>query len=169
MKKLLKLIILIFFFNSFSSISYANQNLKFINLDLLVQNTNIGKIMLDKINKLDESNIDKLKLFENELKKLESEIKIKKNIISETEFKKELESYKIKINDYNKEKDLMVKNLNDFKNKELKVFFEKINPIIKSYMEKNSIDIIFNSKNIFIGNKKSDLTLKLVDEINSKI
>lgn len=169
MKILLKIFILIFLVNSLTSISYANQNLKFINLDLLVQNTNIGKTMLEKIKQIDQSNIQKLKLYENELKKIESEMKIKKNIISEPEFKKELQAYKTKIDDYNKEKDLMVKNLNDFKNKELKSFFEKINPIIESYMEKNSIEIIFNSKNIFIGNKKSDLTLKLVEEINSKI
>ena len=169
MKILLKKFILIYFVTSLTSISYANQNLKFINLDLLVQNTNIGKIMLEKIKQLDQSNIEKLKLFENELKKLESEMKIKKNIISEPEFKKELQNYKTKIDGYNKEKDLMVKNLNDFKNKELKSFFKKINPVIESYMEKNSIEIIFNSKNIFIGNKKSDLTLKLVEEINSKI
>ena len=169
MKILLKIFILIFLVNSLTSISYANQNLKFINLDLLVQNTNIGKTMLEKIKQLDQSNIEKLKLYENELKKIESEMKIKKNIISETEFKKELQAYKTKIDDYNKEKNLMVKNLNDFKNKELKSFFKKINPVIESYMEKNSIEIIFNSKNIFIGNKKSDLTLKLVEEINSKI
>lgn len=169
MKILLKIFILIFLVNSLTSISYANQNLKFINLDLLVQNTNIGKTMLEKIKQIDQSNIEKLKLYENELKKIESEMKIKKNIISETEFKKELQAYKTKIDDYNKEKNLMVKNLNDFKNKELKSFFKKINPVIESYMEKNSIEIIFNSKNIFIGNKKSDLTLKLVEEINSKI
>ncbi len=169
MKILLKIFILIFLFNSLASISYANQNLKFINLDLLVKNTNIGKIMLEKINQIDQSNIEKLKLYEKELKKIESDIKIKKNIISETEFKKELQAYKIKIDEYNKEKDLMVKNLSDFKNTELQKFFKIINPVIENYMEKNSIEIIFNSKNIFIGNKKSDLTLKIVEEINSKI
>ena len=137
MKILLKIFILIFLVNSLTSISYANQNLKFINLDLLVQNTNIGKTMLEKIKQIDQSNIEKLKLYENELKKIESEMKIKKNIISEPEFKKELQAYKTKIDDYNKEKDLMVKNLNDFKNKELNIFFEKINPVIESYMEKN--------------------------------
>ena len=36
-------------------------------------------------------------------------------------------------------------------------------------MKKNSIDILFNSKNIFIGNKKSDLTKELVEEINMQV
>mgnify|MGYP001389830417 CR=1 len=36
-------------------------------------------------------------------------------------------------------------------------------------MNENSIDIIFNSKNIYIGNKKSDLTKLLIEEINNNI
>ena len=34
-------------------------------------------------------------------------------------------------------------------------------------MKKNSIEIIFDNKNIFMGNQNSDLTLQLVNEINS--
>ena len=36
-------------------------------------------------------------------------------------------------------------------------------------MNEKSIDILFNSNHIFMGNKKSDLTKKLIDEINNKI
>ena len=36
-------------------------------------------------------------------------------------------------------------------------------------MKVNSIEILFNSKNIFMGNKNSDLTKQLIDEINNKI
>ena len=125
--------------------------------------------MLEKINKLDQVNIEKLKSFEEELKQIESDIKLKKNILSETQFEKEVNDLKVKIADYNKEKDLMVKKFSDTKKKELKVFFEKINPIVQNYMKVNSIEILFNSKNIFMGNKKSDLTKQLIDEINNKI
>ena len=63
----------------------------------------------------------------------------------------------------------MVKNLSDTKNKELQKLFKIINPIIQNYMNENSIEILFNSKNIFIGNKNSDLTNILIDEINNKV
>jgi len=36
-------------------------------------------------------------------------------------------------------------------------------------MANNSIEMIFNSKNIFMGSKNSDLTKLLIEEINSKI
>ena len=63
----------------------------------------------------------------------------------------------------------MVTNLKEIKNKELKVFFEKINPIVQNYMNEKSIDILFNSNNIYMGNKNSDLTNELIEEINKKL
>ena len=67
-----------------------------------------------------------------------------------------------------KKKFIGKKKLNDTKKNELKIFFDKINPIVQNYMNENSIEILFNSNNIFIGNKDLDLTKKLIDEINSK-
>ena len=63
----------------------------------------------------------------------------------------------------------MVKDFSNLKKKELKALFAKINPIIQNYMDENSIEILINRKNIFIGSVKSDLTEVLIKEINSKI
>ena len=63
----------------------------------------------------------------------------------------------------------MVKNFNDIKKKELKIFFDIINPVVQNYMDEKSIDIILNSNNIYMGNKNSDLTKQLIDEINNKV
>ena len=63
----------------------------------------------------------------------------------------------------------MIKNFNNIKKKKFKILFDTINPIVQNYMDENSIDIIFNSKNIYIGNKKSDLTRVLIEEINNNI
>ncbi len=54
------------------------------------------------------------------------------------------------------------------KKKNFNFFFEKIKPIVQNYMNVNSIEMLFNSKNIFMGNKNSDLTKQLIDEINNK-
>ena len=62
----------------------------------------------------------------------------------------------------------MVEELTNIKNKELNLFFEKIKPLVQNYMKKNSIDMIVNSKNIFMGNNKSDITNDLIEEINIK-
>ena len=161
------LIILIFF--SIIQISKAEQILKYANMDQVIKETNIGNKMIKKINEIDQENIKKLSSYENELKNIENEIKLKKNIISEQEFEKEINDLKKKIADFNKEKNQMVKNFNNIKKKELKILFDIINPIVQNYMDKNSIDIILNSNNIYIGNKKSDLTNQLIEEINNSV
>ena len=51
----------------------------------------------------------------------------------------------------------------------LQIFFDMINPIVQNYMSEKSIDILFNSNHIFMGNKNSDLTKQLIDEINKKL
>ena len=165
----LKFLIFIFIFLLISTFVNAEQKLKYANIELIIQETNVGKAMLKRINQIDQANFDKLKSFEEELKNLENEIKIKKNIISEQELEREVSKLKAKIADFNEEKNSMVKNLKKVKNKELKIFFDKINPIVKNYMNDNSIEILFNSKDVFIGSKKSDLTEKLIKEINNKI
>ena len=149
--------------------SYAEQNLKFADIDAIIKNTNIGKKVLNKLNKLDENNVQKLNKLQNELKSKENDINIKKNLLSENELKNEIDKLNIQLANYNKKKNEMIKNLSDIKNKELENIFKIINPIIQNYMKKNSIDILFNSKNIFIGNKKSDLTKELVEEINMQV
>ena len=149
--------------------SYAEQNLKFADIDAIIKNTNIGKKVLNKLNKLDENNIQKLNKLQNELKSKENDINIKKNLLSENELKNKIDELNIQLANYNKKKNEMIKNLSDIKNKELENIFKIINPIIQNYMKKNSIDILFNSKNIFIGNKKSDLTEEIVEEINMQV
>ena len=62
----------------------------------------------------------------------------------------------------------MVEELTNIKNKELNLFFENIKPVVQNYMNQNSIDMIVNSKNIFMGNNKSDITTDLIEKINIK-
>ena len=164
-----KLTLVIFFLIVSNNLSFASQNVRFADIDLIVQNSEIGKKTLSKIEKINKSNIEKITNFQKQLKDRENEIKIKKNIISEEEFKKEVENLKNQLAEFNKKKDLMVKEFSDLKNDELKALFAKINPIIQNYMKENSIEILMNSKNIFIGNIKADLTQLLINEINSKV
>ncbi|WP_440651323.1 OmpH family outer membrane protein [Candidatus Pelagibacter sp. HIMB1495] len=164
-----KIFIILFFLTLNNQKLNAKENYKFLNIDTIVQETKIGQLMLSKIKELDQSNIQKLKILDDELRKKESEVKSKKNILSEQEFENEINKYRNNINEFKKKKEMMVKKLKDTKNEELKIFFNTINPIIENYMEKNAIDIIFNSKTIYMGIDESDLTEKLIKEINNKI
>ena len=166
MKFFFKLCFFLILFINFYNISIAEQILKFVNIDLLVNETNLGNQMLNKISGLDKDNIEKLKSFEKQINEKQEELKLKKNVISEIEFEKEVSNLNKKILDFNNQKETMVEELTNIKNKELNLFFENIKPIVQNYMTENSIDMIVNSKNIFMGNNKSDITTDLIEKIN---
>ena len=72
-----KFIFFVLFFLISTNIVYSNEKVFFIDLDLIIQKTNYGKKILDNLNKINEENITKLKIKENELRSSEEEIKKK--------------------------------------------------------------------------------------------
>ena len=158
---------LLIFFIFFIPINLTNsKEIAYIDINYIIENSNIGKKILENINKLDKVNIENLKRKNKSLQELEITIKNKKNIISEEAFKKEVESYQSKINEYKKDKNKIVKNFNDFKRKELENVFKKITPLINTYMEENLVSVLFDSKNIFMGSEQSNITEDILEIIN---
>ena len=162
------LFILFIFFINFN-FANSNEKVRFVDLDLLLKNTKFGKSILKKINTLNDENIIELKEKEKKLKKYEEQIAKKKNIISDDEFKKEIELLKKDIKEFRIIKNNMVKNFKKSKNENLNNFFVQINPIIQEYMDKNSIDIMLDRKNVFMGKSDSDITLLIINEINNNL
>ena len=165
---MLKIKSAIILFILITSTTYANSNDKvsFIDIDFILKNSNLGKSILNEIENLNNKNIDELQSKEKELKKIEEEIKSKKNILSEQEFKKEVDLLKERIKKYRIYKDELVKDFEQNKNKKLNLFFKEVNPIIQKFMDKNSIDILLDRKNVFIGKKNSDITNQIIQELN---
>ena len=163
-KKNYFLILLILFFNI--TTAHSEESVAFVNIDYLIKNTNIGKKALNNIAQVDKKNVNILKKRNEDLKKLELEIKKKQNIISEDSFKNEVNILKSKAKEFTKEKDILVKEFNSFKKKELNNVFEKISPLIRTYMADNSINILLDTKNIFMGDANTDITEKLIKIIN---
>ena len=161
------LIIIIFF--TFINTSISKENIAFVNVDYLIQNSNIGKKSLANINDKDKKNLDNLKKKNQILQDLESSIKKKKNVISDEAYNKEVIDFKKKFKEFSKEKNKIVKEFNIFKKKEIENIFTKINPIINKYMEENSINLLFDSKNIFMGAKKLNLTEDILKKINNEL
>ncbi len=160
--------LIIFFFFNFNLVN-SSEKIAFINLDKVLNNSIYGKLLLNDIQKLNEKNIEKLKNNETILKKREDDLNKKKNIISEEDFKKELNALKEKIKLYKKDKDAMVKEIDNKRINNLNNFFSKINPIIQEYMDDNSINLLFEQKNVFIGKNSFDITEDIIKEINNKL
>ena len=165
----LKKFLLIFFIFLISTNLSNSKETAFVDIDYIVANSNIGKKVLENINKLDKKNVENLRKKNKSLQELEINIKNKKNVVSEDVFNKEVVSFQKKVQEFKVEKNKIVKNFNNFKRKELENVFKKISPIINDYMEENSISVLLDSKNIFMGSKKSNLTEDILDKINKEL
>ena len=164
--KIIYIFIIILIFNL--NLAHSNDKVSFINLDLLIQQTNIGKLILKDIEQINKKNIENLKIRESELKSIEDDIKKKKNIISKDEFENEVIRLRQNIKKFKNYKNKLVSEIENKKNNDIKEFFTKVNPIIQNYMDNNSIDILLERKNVFMSKNSSDITEKLIIEINKK-
>ena len=168
MKKISFIFIVTIFFFFKINLAYSNNNTAFIDLDLILNKTIIGKKLLGDLELINNNNIQELQKKELELKKDEEEIKKKQNVISQEQFDLEVKNLQDKVEKYRNKKNQMVMSLDQKKKENLSNFFKKINPIIQNYMDSNSIDILLERKNVFIGKNKSDITDIIIKEIDEK-
>ena len=169
MNNLFKFFLIIFFvFFSILNAS-AQNNVAYIDLDLLIKETNFGKKIYEELDKKKKFELQKINKKENELKNQEEEIKNKKNILTNIELDNEINALKKNINEFKTFKNEIQKNFEQTKNKKIAEFFEKVNPFIQDFLDKNSIDILLNNKYVIIGKNDLDITSKIINIINTNI
>ena len=159
-------IFLLFFL--FTNSSFSNESVAYIDIDFILKNSDIGKKSLEKINTQNNINIQDLKKKEKILKDLEIEIASKKNIISKEAFDKEVIIFRKNIDQFKIEQQQIIKDFNDYKKKEIDKVFQIISPIINTYMEKNSVKILFDAKNIFMARNDLNFTNDILEAINKE-
>jgi len=164
-----RLILIIFISFTFINSAISKENIAFVNIDYLIKNSNIGKKLLTDLNNKDKENFDNLKKKNKILEELESSIKKKKNVITEEAYNNEVIDFKKKFQEFTNEKNQIIKEFNDFKKKKLENIFKQISPVINEYMEENSVNILFDSKNIFMGTKELNLTEDILKKINKEL
>ena len=168
MKKNIVISLLIVFFVTVNT-NASGANLAFVNLDNILQKSNLGIKILSKLQerkKLEENEVNDR---ENNIKTLEEGIRKKQNIISKDEFQAEVTKLQKNIENLNLYKKKVSNEYKKYKNDEIINFFDQINPIIQQYLSENSIDILFNNKNIIIGKDTLDITDKIINIINKNI
>ena len=168
MNYLNKLFSIFLLFFLFINTSFSNEPVAYIDIDFILKNSNIGKKSLEKINTQNDKNIQDLKKKEKILKDLEIEIASKKNVISKEAFDKEVIIFRKNIDQFKTEQQKIIKNFNDYKKNEIDKVFQIISPIINSYVETNSVKILFDAKNIFMARNDLNLTNDLLEAINKE-
>ena len=166
--KILKNITTIIFFLFFSGKTFADNTVVFVDINFLIENSNFGKKISQDLNKIYNNDKKKINSIEKKLVEQENEIKKVQNIVSKEELNVKILKLRKDIKIFDTEKKNTAKKFNDAKSTKVKDFFDRINPLISDYMEKKSIDIIIEKKNIFIGKNTHDITNEILEIINSK-
>lgn len=165
-KKFYKIILFWIFLTSNLS---AENLVYYIDFEFILNNSNIGKTILVDLNNIKDINSKKLKSIQEKISEKENLIKSKKNILSEDEIKKSLDNLKNEIDNYNFTKNTMINEFEKVRNNKLSNFLSTISPEIQEYMKINSIDILLDKKNIFMGSQDRDITNKIIKLIDQKL
>ena len=161
------IIFLIFFF--FNNFAFSKNEVVFIDLQLVFNQSNYGKKVQEKLKKINDTNIKIFKKEESEIKKINENIKKIKNIVSEEELEVKVKELNKKIDLFNNKKKTVSLEFNDLRKKELAIFFDKIGVILSDYMTENSISLILEKKNILIGKDNLSITNEILSLVNDKI
>ncbi len=164
MKKKILLLFLFFIFNT--NTVYSNEKTAFIDIDFVLNNSYLGQSIYEELEKLNENNIKKLALKEEIIKEKKETINKTKNISSKEKLKKDINLFNKELEIYKVEKNNLLNKFKKKKQQDLENFLIDINPIIQEYMKSNSIDIVLDKKQIFIGNSKNDITQDILDLVN---
>ena len=162
MKRVLLILILIIS----SSPSFADLNIVYLDVQHIIDKSDLGKFYKEKINVIKNENYSKIKINQNEIKELENEIKSKENILKKDELKIKINKLNELILKYQSEKRVIDININKKKKEYSSKILKILNPLITSYVEKNNISLVINKKSILVGAKSQDITLKILNILN---
>ena len=166
-------LLLLIFFIFFSKISLSHEkSIVYIDLNKIMRNSIAGKSITLQLESKHKKNISKFKKIEEELKKEEAQIVSQRNVISKEEFEKKIISLRNKANNFRKERNDNINNLNNQRLEATSKMIALVRPILSEFSDKNSISLIIDKKNIIIGKTVLDITddiLKIIDEKIGKI
>lgn len=161
-------LILIFIFISHSQ-SIADQKINFLNLEKILNNSNSGKKIVKNLEALKNINANNFKKKSEEIRIKEDNLLKQKNILSKEEFEKKIINLRQEVDQFNKNRNKTIKEYEIRKKNELDEFLKKITPLIEKYIAENSIGLVLNQKNVFIADKKYDITDKIIAIVDENL
>ena len=168
----MKFILISFLFILKFNFVYADGKIAFIDLNYIMNNSLSGKSINNFINTIKSKKIEDFKNIESKIKKDENDLISQKNIIEKKIYNQKVDQIKLRINNYNNDRQAFKKYLDERKIIYTNKLLESLNPIISNYVEQNSISVVFPKKIIIVGKKNLDITipvLKILDESIQKI
>ena len=169
MTKNIKIFLFVFFFLFQSPISFADNKISFIDVNLIFMNSDAGKKINDQIKdqreKINEEFLTYKKIIEEEQTKLSNQ----KNILSNEELRSKALDLEKKAKEYNAIISKKNNELNVFKDKVTREFYINLTKIMQDYALSNSVEMILKKEDILIGKNNLDITKEIMNLFNKNV
>jgi len=164
----MKKVFIIFFLFFFTNV-FAEDKIVYLDVNRLLNESDVGKYLNTELNKINKSNIEEFKKIENSIKSEEEKILTQKNILKTDEYDLKVNELRDKYRSYqelkNSKNEEITKIRNDTASKILKI----VNEILSKYSAEKEISLIIEKKNIVIGKTQLDVTNEILELLNKKI
>tara|TARA_Y200000002_G_scaffold300980_1_gene256068 strand:+ start:1360 stop:1833 length:474 start_codon:yes stop_codon:yes gene_type:complete len=150
-------------------INANSEKIVYLDMDKIMQLSKAGKTAIEKINNQKKKDVNKFRKIEEDLKKQEADLINKKNVLSNEEFNKKIDSLSNKINDYRKLRQEAIDSSTKNRLNASADFANKIKPILAEYAGDNNIDMVIQKKNIIMGKSSLDITNEILKIVDNKI
>ena len=168
MKYLVKYFVVTFFL-LVSTSAFAEQKIVVLDIKFVLNESKAGKGAQDFLRK---SFTEKQKQFmemEKKLKKEESDLLVKKTILSKEEYQKKTDALRKKVIDYQSQRRAALDKIASQRAKSKETLLKKIEPILDSYIKENNISLVVDKKNMLGGRPEYDITKVIVEKLNKEL
>ena len=153
--------------NLFTLNSFASEKIVYLDLDYLLANSNKGKEVLLNLEQINKKNIELLKKKEKLLSEEEKKLIQQKNILTKDIYSEKVQILKTKIKNYREEKNILVNEFKKKREEDINNFLKLVDKILADYIQKNSIDIVLNKKDILMGKNNYNITEEILKKVNN--
>ena len=149
--------------------SFAEQKIVILDLTYVLNQSKAGKGAQDFLKKTYDANQKRFEEIEKQLKKDESDLLTKKNVLSKEEYGKSMNALRKKFSDYQTERRSAIDKLTTKRAQAREALLKKLEPILGNYIKENSISLVVDKK-ITLGNKpENDITAAIVEKLNKSL
>ena len=168
MKYLVKFFVVTFFL-LVSTYPFAEQKIVMLDMTFLLNESKAGKGAQDFLKKSFTNNQKKFIEIEKSLKKEETDLLEKKNILTKDEYNKKTDSLRKKVIDYQSQRRSSLDKIATQRVNARETLVQKLTPILDSYMKENNISLVIDTKNTLGGNPEVDITKIIVGKLNKEL
>ncbi|MDA9582174.1 OmpH family outer membrane protein [Amylibacter sp.] len=176
-QKIFKYVLINVLFICFTNLSYAQtypvykkfSSIAVLDQDALFSESEWGKRVLQNVENQVSQLSQENRTIETALELEESELTKTRKTISKIEFDVLAIKFDEKVKKIRLEQADKQRKINIFLNKNRKLFFEKVTPILLDYINELGIEVLLNKDTVALASLGSDITISAINKINEQL